>query len=82
MFYKIVGVLKGVLENFANFTKNSFAGYDLNGFIHLASTFIIKEAPSHSCLSVSLNETNAWKLVFYLPFFTEKLKQSKSTKLL
>ena len=67
MFYRIAGVLKGVLKNLANFTGKHLCRVKCErkfDFIHKACTFIImKETPAHSCFPVSSAE------FLRIPFF-------------
>ena len=62
MFYRIVGVAKGVVKNFANFTRKQLSQVKCERK-SLTFTFIIKETPAHSCFPVSSAE------LLQIPFF-------------
>ena len=66
MFNKILGVLKGVLKNLANFTENTCAGYNVNVniWVYAFSLYLnLKIITEHSCFPVRSAE------VLGRPFF-------------
>ena len=67
MLYRIVGVLKGVVKIFANFTGKHLwrVKFERKSLIlsNEACTFIIKESPAHSCFPLSYAE------FLRIPFF-------------